>query len=92
MADKVTQKTIASLPEGIHRIDAGLYIRARGEGRYFFFKYQSAGKRREIGIGAFPAFSLSRAKAVAVAMRPSMRLSRCASGRTRSTSGSGAGI
>lgn len=69
MADKVTQKTIASLPEGIHRIDAGLYIRARGEGRYFFFKYQSAGKRREIGIGAFPAFSLSRAKAVAVAMR-----------------------
>ena len=60
---KITQRDINQLPEGIHKIDTGLYLRVRGNYRNFFFKAQVNGVRREISIGSASELSLSVAKA-----------------------------
>ncbi len=61
---RVTQKEIPSLPEGVHRIESGLYLRVRGKYRSFFAKFQINGKRREYAIGPAGEFSLAAAKRV----------------------------
>lgn len=40
-----------TLPDGIYSVERGLYLRAKGNSRYFIFKYQKNGKCREIGLG-----------------------------------------
>lgn len=46
-----TLKQITKLPAGIHRYERGVYLRVTGKGRFWIFKYQIEGKRREIGLG-----------------------------------------
>lgn len=47
----VTSKNIKTLPNGVHKLERGTYLRVQGEKRFFLFKYQLNGKRREIGLG-----------------------------------------
>lgn len=46
-----TLKQITKLPAGIHRYERGVYLRVTDKGRFWIFKYQIEGKRREIGLG-----------------------------------------
>lgn len=48
---KVTAKNLKNLPDGIHRVDRGIYLRVKGDSRFFILKVQRDGKRREIGLG-----------------------------------------
>lgn len=47
----INSKNVNTLPDGIYSVERGLYLRVKGNGRYFIFKYQKNGKRREIGLG-----------------------------------------
>lgn len=70
MATKLTVKQIEALPEGFHSTgDTGLYIRVRGDSRVFIYKFQLAGKRREMGLGKYPEVSLSAARDKALEAR-----------------------
>lgn len=66
---KVTQREIEKLPDGLHRVDAGLYVRVRGNSRSFIFKYQLDGKRRELAIGSALRMPLAVAKETALRYR-----------------------
>lgn len=44
-------KKAKELPNGVHKLERGVYLRVSGDSRRFIFKYQMAGKRREIGLG-----------------------------------------
>ena len=66
---KITQRDINQLPEGVYKIDTGLYLRVRGKYRNFFFKAQIDGSRREIGLGSSSEMSLSVAKAKALKIK-----------------------
>lgn len=48
---KVTARNTKTLPDGIHRVDRGIYLRVKGDNRSFILKIQRDGKRREIGLG-----------------------------------------
>lgn len=45
------------------RIDQGLYLRTQGTSKSYIFKYQLAGKRREIGVGSAKNLTLTAVKA-----------------------------
>lgn len=45
-------KKAKELPNGVHKLERGVYLRVSGDSRRFIFKYQVAGKRREIGLGS----------------------------------------
>jgi integrase len=55
--------------DGVYFDGAGLYLRVRGTARSWFMIYQWDGRRREMGLGAPPAISLARARALAQAAR-----------------------
>lgn len=63
---KVTAKNINSLPEGMHRVDRGLYVRCRqGKRPTFYFVYSILGKRKELSVGPVSGFTLTQARAKA---------------------------
>ena len=66
---KITQRDINQLPEGLHKIDTGLYLRVRGKYRNFILKAQVEGVRREIGLGSSSEMTLSVAKAKALKVK-----------------------
>lgn len=66
---KITQRDINQLPEGLYKIDTGLYLRVRGKYRNFILKAQVEGVRREIGLGSTSEISLSVAKAKALKVK-----------------------
>lgn len=66
---KITQRDINQLPEGVYKIDTGLYLRVRGKYRNFYLKAQVDGARREIGLGSSTEMSLSVAKAKALKIK-----------------------
>lgn len=47
----INSKNMNTLPNGIYSVERGVYLRVQGGSRYFIFKYQKNGKRREIGLG-----------------------------------------
>lgn len=66
----VTAKTMMTLPPGRHRADAGLYLVVKDDGRRsWVFRYSLAGRRRDLGLGAPPAVSLTYAKRLAAEAR-----------------------
>ena len=63
---KVTAKSIAALPDGMHRVERGLYVRKRkGRRDCWFFVYQIMGKRKEISIGPLESVTITQARAEA---------------------------
>lgn len=49
---KPTAKNIRSLPDGVHNLERGVYLRVRGNLRTWIYKYQLNGKRRELSLGS----------------------------------------
>lgn len=64
MTAKITAKDIQNLPDGWHYIAPNLYVRVRGSGssRAFFFRYQFAGKRRDLSLGVVGSISMTDVK------------------------------
>jgi len=78
--NQLTVRQIDGLPDGFHSDGGNLYLRVRGNGRSWVFRYKvrrdarwaSAdliGKPVELGLGAYPARSLKDARGVAESLR-----------------------
>ncbi len=59
--------------EGLHACGDGLYLRIAGEARGWMFRYQVAGKRRDMGLGSAAEVSLREAREAIDAARKSIR-------------------
>ncbi|MFN8828516.1 MAG: tyrosine-type recombinase/integrase [Labrys sp. (in: a-proteobacteria)] len=65
-APGLTALSAKNAPRGMHADGGGLYLNvAAGGSRSWIFRYQLGGKRREMGLGSFPALSLADARRVA---------------------------
>jgi len=64
---KLTARGVELLKEpGMHADGDGLYLNIKASGsKSWIFRFQVAGKRREMGLGAFPAVSLAAARNLA---------------------------
>jgi Arm DNA-binding domain len=63
---RVTAREVAALRPGMHCIADNLYLSVVSPAsRAWVFRYQRAGKRREMGLGPYPLVSLARAREVA---------------------------
>jgi integrase len=49
--------------QGMHRVDSGLYLQAKGDARSWIHRYQVDGKARYSGLGTWPEVSLADARA-----------------------------
>lgn len=49
--EKLTAKSVLTLPEGIYNLERGVYLRVKGQYRSWLFKYSLNGKRCELGLG-----------------------------------------
>lgn len=57
------------LPPGLHADGAGLYLQVAGIARTWVYRFQMAGRRRDMGLGPFPDISLAKARELAHAAR-----------------------
>lgn len=64
-SQKLSSKTIAALPEGRWGDGDGLYMRVTDRGRFWIYRYQIAGKQRDLGLGSFPGITLAQARKAA---------------------------
>lgn len=48
---KPNSRNVNTLPNGVHRLETGVYLRVSNARRAWIFKYQLNGKRREMGLG-----------------------------------------
>jgi integrase len=64
---RVTAREVAALSkrDGRHAIADNLYLAVSGPAASWFFRYQRAGKRHEMGLGPYPLISLARARELA---------------------------
>src|ERR1700730_840201 len=63
---RVPAREVAALRPGMHCIADNLYLSVTSPAsRAWVFRYQRAGKRREMGLGPYPLVSLARAREVA---------------------------
>ena len=69
--NKLTATQVKSLSKpGRHRVDDGLYLRIqRGGSRQWVFRVVVSGKRRDVGLGPYPALSLAQARQKSTALR-----------------------
>lgn len=73
----LSDKKIAALPDGFHSDGGNLYLRVRGNGKSWVYRYKipkgadwgAAGKPVELGLGSYPARSLKDARGVAASLR-----------------------
>jgi integrase len=76
----LTVRQIDGLPDGFHSDGGNLYLRVRGKGRSWVFRYKVRrdakwastdiiGKPVELGLGSYPARSLKDARGVAESLR-----------------------
>ncbi|HRW61644.1 MAG TPA: Arm DNA-binding domain-containing protein, partial [Defluviicoccus sp.] len=69
--------SVKSLPAGIHADGGGLYLQVTASGaRSWIFRFSSAGKRHEMGLGAYPAVSLKDARVKAAGCRTALAAGR----------------
>jgi integrase len=61
----LTVKGIETLGPGYHADGGGLYLQVVGSGRSWIFRYQIAGKRRDMGLGSTRIVGLSEARRMA---------------------------
>ncbi len=66
---RIQQRDVPTLPDGKYSIGEGLILRIQGGRRRFIFRYQLAGKRREIGLGSASDITIARAKQIALRLR-----------------------
>ena len=60
---KLSAKRIESLAEGKYSDGAGLWFQRRGDGgAQWFLRVTIHGRRREMGLGAYPEVSLKEAR------------------------------
>lgn len=60
-------RTPQNIPNGVHTLERGIYLRVNGSRRSWIFKYSLSGKRREIGLGGLDQpMDAVRAKAYAL--------------------------
>lgn len=48
---QVTSRNLSTLPDGMHRLERGVYLKVQGKTRAFVFRYLFNNKRRDIGLG-----------------------------------------
>lgn len=60
--ERINSKIILELPDGLHLVAPNLYVRVRGPSRAFSFRYQHAGRRRDLSLGSCREVSLTDAK------------------------------
>ena len=67
----ITQAKInkREVPDGVHCVDRGLYLRVRGTSLSWILKIQINGKRKEIALGSAASMPMSVAKARAIKLR-----------------------
>jgi hypothetical protein len=66
----LTVRQVQTAKVGAHGDGNGLYLQvAAGGSRSWIFRYQLRGKRRELGLGGFPAVSLAEARDRAIDAR-----------------------
>lgn len=66
---RIQQRDVQTLPDGKHSLGEGVSLRIQGGRRRFVFRYQLAGKRREIGLGSASDITIACAKAIALRLR-----------------------
>ncbi len=65
-ARALTDRQIASTKPGRHAVGGGLYVEVRTTGsRFWVFRFQKDGVRREMGLGSYPAVTLADARRLA---------------------------
>ncbi|MDE3140375.1 MAG: tyrosine-type recombinase/integrase [Pseudomonadota bacterium] len=74
MTKAITPGKLASLRKkpGMHRIDRGLYLRVRGAGAWWAFRYMRNGRAVELGLGSLD--TIDQAKAIKYATRIRLEL------------------
>lgn len=66
---KPTARNLRSLPDGVHCLERGVYLRVRGNQRTWIYKYQKDGKRHEVGLGSALDQTIAGVLAKAAAMK-----------------------
>ena len=68
--NKLSPKSISSLPTGFHSDGGNLYLRVKPSGtRSFIFRYTKNGRTTELGLGSTVLQSLKGARSLATEMR-----------------------
>lgn len=70
---KIYQRDVSKLPEGMHNIDKGVYLRVRGGSRAYFMRVQVDGVRHDVSLGTDPDVTIAEAKAKAIDYRKDIR-------------------
>jgi integrase len=63
--NKLNDRKVRAASPGRHGDGGGLYLQVRGASRSWLFLYRWQGRRVELGLGAYPAISLARARQIA---------------------------
>ena len=66
---KITSKNIDLLPDGRHTIEPNLHVWVKGNRKTFVFRYQFAGRRRDLSLGAHPTVTVTTARQEAAKCR-----------------------
>ncbi len=67
---KLSDKTVKAAGEGRHGDGGGLFLKVSAKGsRTWLLRFQLAGKRHDMGLGSYPAVSLSMARQMAAKAR-----------------------
>ena len=66
---QVTSKNIGLLPDGRYNVETNLFVRVRNGRASFVFRYQFAGRRRDLHLGSHPAVTVTVAKQEAAKCR-----------------------
>ena len=78
MADsksRLTTRAVQTAKHGMHADGGGLYLLVSSAAtRSWIYRYQVEGRRREMGLGAFPAVSLAEARGRALSLRKALRI------------------
>lgn len=63
LAKRLNDAQVRALREdGVHAVGDGLYLQVAGVSRSWIFRYQVKGRRRTMGLGAFPSVTLRVAR------------------------------